>query len=106
MFSEGGLTMIFGVLLSLFFISGSIYYVSKLFASQTQEILVKFVVLVFTALVALFIIDKIVAFKIQLVSEELNVQLFDLIKTLVLMVFSYYFGTKSTDKTISKKEDC
>lgn len=106
MFSEGGLTTIFGVLLSLFFISGSIYYVSKLFASQTQEILVKFVVMVFTALVSLFIVDKIVAFKIQLVTEEQNAELFDLIKTLVLMVFSYYFGTKSADKTTSKKEEC
>jgi hypothetical protein len=106
MFSEGGLTTIFGVLLSLVFISGSIYYVSKLFASQTQEILVKFVVMIFTSLVALFIVDKIVAFKIQLVSEEQNAQLFDLIKTLVLMVFSYYFGTKTADKGNNKKEEC
>jgi hypothetical protein len=29
--------------------------------------------------------------------DEMNNQLFDLIKTLVLMIFSYYFGTK-TDK--------
>jgi hypothetical protein len=49
---------------------------------------------VFTALVALFIVDKVVAFKIKLLSDEINHQMFDLIKTLILMIFSYYFGTK------------
>jgi len=47
-------------------------------------------------LVALFIVDKVIAFKIKLLPEEQNNQLFDLIKTLVLMIFSYYFGTKSS----------
>ena len=102
MFSEGGFIMILGIMLSLFFITGSIYFISKTFASQTQEVLVKFIILVFTALVSLFIVDKVVAFKIKLVSEEQNAQLFDLIKTLILMVFSYYFGTKSSD---SNKND-
>ena len=86
--------MILGVLMGLVFIGGSLYYVNKLFANNTQEILVRFILLVFTALVALFIVDKVVAFKIKLWSDENNNQLFDLIKTLVLMIFSYYFGTK------------
>jgi hypothetical protein len=86
--------MILGVLMGLVFIGGSLYYVNKLFANNTQEILVRFILLVFTALVALFIVDKVVAFKIKLLSDENNNQLFDLIKTLVLMIFSYYFGTK------------
>ena len=50
--------------------------------------------LVFTALVCLFIVDKVIAFKIKLLPDEQNNQLFDLIKTLVLMIFSNYFGTK------------
>ena len=54
--------------------------------------------MVFTALVALFIVDKVIAFKIKLLPDEQNNQLFDLIKTLVLMIFSYYFGTKTTRK--------
>ena len=53
--------------------------------------------MVFTALVALFIVDKVIAWKIKLLSEEQNDQLFDLIRTLVLMIFSYYFGTKSSE---------
>jgi membrane protein YdbS with pleckstrin-like domain len=99
MFSAGGILMIFGVLLGLVVIGTSVYYVNKLFADNTQEILVRFILLIFTALVALFIVDKVVAFKIQLLSDEQNRQLFDLIKTLVLMIFSYYFGTKGGVET-------
>jgi hypothetical protein len=86
--------MIFGVLLSLGFIVGAIWYVSRLFINQTQEILVRFILLVFTALVGVYVADKIIAFKISLLSDGQDKELFDLIKTLILMIFSYYFGTK------------
>ena len=102
MFSEGGFVMILGILLALGFIVGSIYFVSRIFINDTQEILVRFILLVFTALVALFIVDKVIAFRIKLVSEEQNNQLFDLIKTLTLMIFSYYFGTK---KSVEKEKE-
>jgi len=101
MFSEGGIVMIFGILLALGFIMGSIWYVSKLFKDSTQEVLVRFILMVFTALVALFIVDKVIAFKIKLVDEEQNAELFDLIKTLTLMIFSYYFGSQK-----GQKEEC
>lgn len=97
MFSEGGLTMLLGVFFGLAFIILSIYFISRVLVNQSQEILVKFILLIFTSLVALFIVDKVIAFKINLLEPEQNAQLFDLIKTLVLMVFSYYFGTKSVD---------
>lgn len=87
--------MLIGILLGIGIIASSIYFVHKLFKDTTQDILVKFILLVFTALVALYIVDKLVAFKINLIPEEQNKELFDLIKTLVLMIFSYYFGTKS-----------
>lgn len=66
-----------------------------MFINTTQDILVKFILLIFTALVALYVVDKLIAFKINLLPEEQNRELFDLIKTLILMIFSYYFGTKS-----------
>lgn len=91
--------MIFGILLGLTLISSSVYFINKMFVHHTKDVLVRFVILVFTALVALFIVDKVVAFKIKLLPDEQNNQLFDLIKTLVLMIFSYYFGTKTADKT-------
>ena len=102
MFSEGGITMIFGILLGLFLIVLSVYFVNKIFVKQTKDVLVRFVILVFTSLVALFIVDKVIAFKIKLIPDEQNNQLFDLIKTLVLMIFSYYFGTK---QAIKEKEN-
>jgi hypothetical protein len=94
MFSTGGITMIIGILMAMGFIVGGIYFVNRIFVNDTKEILVKFILLVFTALVCLFIVDKVIAFKIKLLPDEQNNQLFDLIKTLVLMIFSYYFGTK------------
>lgn len=99
MFSSDNPTiMIIGILMGLGFIAGSVYWVNKLFVNNTKDQLVKFVLIVFTALVALFIVDKTVAFKVQLLGNELSTQLFDLIKTLTLMIFSYYFGTKNNTK--------
>lgn len=90
--------MISGILLGLAVIASSLYFVHKMFNGQTKDVLVKYILMVFTALVSLFIVDKVIAFKIKLLSDDQNNQLFDLIKTLVLMIFSYYFGTQ-------KKED-
>jgi len=87
--------MILGIVLGLFVIASSVFYVHRLFVKDTKDVLVRFVIMVFTALVALFIVDKVIAFKIKLLPDEQNNQLFDLIKTLVLMIFSYYFGTKN-----------
>lgn len=97
MFSAGGYYMIFGILMGLSLIISSVYFVNKIFVNQTKDVLVKFVILIFTALVALFIVDKVIAFKIKLLPDDQNAQLFDLIKTLVLMIFSYYFGTKTVE---------
>jgi hypothetical protein len=99
MFSSSSLwMMLFGILLGLALIVSSVIFVNKLFANSTKDVLVRFVIMVFTALVALFIVDKVIAFKIKLIPDEMNNQLFDLIKTLVLMIFSYYFGTKNNSK--------
>ena len=96
MFSNANLwVMILGILMGLTVIVGSVVFVNKLFVNSTKDVLVRFVIMVFTALVALFIVDKVIAFKIKLLPDEQNNQLFDLIKTLVLMIFSYYFGTKT-----------
>ena len=96
MFNAGGATMIFGVLFSMLFISAFVYYINRLFSNQTRDILVRFILLIFASLVAVFIIDKVVAFGMPLLSENQNHELFDLIKTLTLMIFSYYFGTQKT----------
>ena len=99
MFSSPHLwVMIMAVMMAMAFITLCVYYVNKLFVNHTKEILVRFILLVFAALVGVFIVDKVIAFKINLLSETQNDQLFDLIKTLTLMIFSYYFGTQKSDK--------
>lgn len=96
MFSYPNLwVMISGILLGLTIIISSVYFVNKMFVNDTKDVLVRFIILVFTALVSLFIVDKVIAFRIKLLAEEASKELFDLIKTLILLIFSYYFGTKS-----------
>jgi uncharacterized membrane protein YbjE (DUF340 family) len=87
--------MVSGILLGLTIIVSSVYFVNKMFVNDTKDVLVRFIILVFTALVALFVVDKVIAFRIKLLTDETNKELFDLIKTLILMIFSYYFGTKN-----------
>jgi|688.fasta_scaffold471696_3 hypothetical protein len=95
MFSTGSILITaIAVLASLAFIMGGVYFVNKIFVKDTKEILVKFILLVFSALVGVYIVDKVVVFKIPLLSDNQDAELFDLIKTLTLMIFSYYFGTK------------
>lgn len=99
MFSSGETwVMILGILMALAFIMGSTYFVYQMFAKSTKEILVRFILVIFTSLVALYIVDKTIAWKVSLISPDQNEQLFDLIRTLVLMIFSYYFGTKDSKK--------
>jgi hypothetical protein len=83
----------------MIFIGFTVHYVNKLFASHTKDLLVRFILIVFAALVAVFIVDKVVAFKVPLLSEKQNDELFDLIKTLTLMIFSYYFGSQKGSKS-------
>ena len=99
MFSYPNLwVMVSGILLGLFIITSSVYFVNKMFVNDTKDVLVRFIILVFTALVSLFIVDKVIAFRIKLLHEDINKELFDLIKTLILMIFSYYFGTKNNSQ--------
>lgn len=99
MFSIGNIwVMILAVFSSIVFIMFSVYYVNKLFINETKDVLVRFILLVFASLVGVFIVDKVIAFKINLLSNTQNDQLFDLIKTLTLMIFSYYFGTQKQER--------
>jgi len=85
---------ILAVTMGMCFITASVFYVNKLFANSTKDLLVRFILLVFGALVAVFIVDKVIAFGFPLLSVQQNENLFDLIKTLTLMIFSYYFGSQ------------
>jgi purine-cytosine permease-like protein len=99
MFSTGNAWLTtFAVMFGIAFIMSGVYYVNKLFINSTKDILLRFILLVFAALVGVFIVDKVIAFGMPLLSDHQNDQLFDLIKTLTLMIFSYYFGTQKQEK--------
>ena len=100
MYSVGGTTMIFGVILALGFVMFMIWYFNKQIDNKLKDKqwLTRFVALALIALLGLFIVDKLVAFKMPLLTEEMSSGLFELIKSIVLVVFGYQFGGKINDK--------
>ena len=100
MYSEGGLVMVFGVILSLGFIALSVWYVNKMIDSQLEEKqwLTRFISLLLAAFLGLFIVDIIVSWKVKLLSDEMRNGLFELIKNVVLVVFGYQFNNKKEVK--------
>ena len=96
MYSEGGWTMIFGVLLSLGFIVLAVWYVNKMIDVKLNEKqwLTRFIALMLTAFLGLFI-DKLVSWKTKLLDEEMSDSLFELVKNIVLVVFGYQFNAKN-----------
>jgi len=105
MFSAGGLTMIVGVVFAIACIVAFIWFVnSKIQAKNQQEWLTKFTAILLTALLGLFVVDKVIAFKIPLLTPEMSDELFNLIKNIVLIIFGYQFnrtkqvGTKDEEK--------
>lgn len=97
MYSECGYVMIFGVLLSLGFIALGVWYFNKKIDSSLDQRtwLTRFISLLLAAMLGLFMVDKLVSFKIQLLTDEMSNGLFELIKNIVLVVFGYQFNDKS-----------
>ena len=96
MYSEGGFTMIFGVLLSLSFVGIAVWYVNKMINEQLEEKkwLTRFVSLLLTAFLGIFIVDVLVSWQTKLLSDQMRNDLFELIKSVVLIVFGYQFNAK------------
>jgi uncharacterized protein YacL len=99
MFSAGGLTMIVGVIFAIFCIVAFIWYINtKIVAKNQQEWLTRFTAILLTALLGLFIVDKVIAFQIPLLTPQMSDELFNLIKNIVLIIFGYQFNrTKQTE---------
>ena len=99
MYSVGGFTMMFGVLLSLAFIALSVWYVNKMIDQQLEEKqwLTRFISLLLAAFLGLFIVDIVVSWKVKLLSDEMRNGLFELIKNVVLIVFGYQFNAKNNE---------
>ena len=99
MYSEGGIVMIFGVLLSLGFVCLSVWYVNKMIDTQLEEKqwLTRFISLLLAAFLGLFIVDVLVSWKIKLLNDEMRTSLFELIKNIVLVVFGYQFNNNKKE---------
>ena len=104
MFSAGGFIMVAGVIFAISCIVAFIWYVNtQIHAKNQQEWLTKFTAILLTALLALFVVDKVVAFQIPLLTPLMSDELFNLIKNIVLIIFGYQFNR--TKQTETKKED-
>ena len=81
MYKDGGILMLGGVLLSLGFIILLGWYVNTKISSalNSQGWLTRFVALLLTCLLGLFIVDKLVSWEIKLLSDEMSNGLFELI---------------------------
>jgi len=104
MFSAGGFTMIVGVFFAIGCIMAYIWYVNTQIKSKNQqEWLTKFTALLLTTLLGLFVVDKVIAFRIPLLSKQMSDELFNLIKNIVLIIFGYQFNR--TNQVDSKQEE-
>jgi uncharacterized protein YacL len=106
MFSAGGITMVAGVFFAIACIVLFIWYVNtKIHSKNQQEWLTRFTSILLTALLGLFIVDKVIAFQIPLLTPEMSEELFNLIKNIVLIIFGYQFNrTKQTETKDEEKK--
>lgn len=89
--------MVLGVLLSVGLIGALVWYVNSVIpkALDERQWLTRFVALVLTVFLGVFVGDVVVSWDVQLLSNELRMGLFDLIKSIVLVVFGYQFGARA-----------
>jgi len=90
--------MISGVVLSVAVVVLLVWYVNSVIPQTLgqREWLTRFVALVLTVFLGVFTADVMVSWDVQLMSDDLRRGLFDLIKSIVLVVFGYQFGARSS----------
>lgn len=87
--------VIFGVIMCLIAIGALLKYVQKITENLApREYLLKVIMTSFILLVGIFIVDKIVALRRDLLSPEESMTVFQTIKDILLIVVSFYFGTQ------------
>jgi len=98
--------MISGVVLSIAVVALLVWYVNSIIPQtlSQREWLTRFVALVLTVFLGIFAADVMVSWDVQLMSDDLRRGLFDLIKSIVLVVFGYQFGAKATADNDDKPE--
>ncbi len=91
--------MVLGVILSLGFILGIVWYVNNQIPKhlKKKEWLTRYVALVLAALLGVFIVDMLVSWDVKLMDDSMRHDLFDLIKNIVLVVFGYQFASNQSN---------
>jgi len=105
MYSQGGVLMVLGVLISLGFVFSLVWYINHQIPIhlKKKDWLTRYVALVLTSLLGVFIVDLLVSWDVKLMSDQMRSDLFELIKNIVLVVFGYQFASnKSTDEDDNK----
>ena len=99
MYGSGGFLMVIGVLISIATIAGIVRYVNSQIPKylKKREWLTRYVALILAALLGVFIVDMLVSWDVQLMSDAMRHDLFDLIKNIVLVVFGYQFASNQTN---------
>lgn len=99
MYHSESFMMVLGVVLSLSLVGALVWYVNSVIpkALDERQWLTRFVALVLTVFLGVFVADLIVSWDVQLLSNELRVGLFELIKSIVLVVFGYQFGARGSE---------
>lgn len=88
--------IIAGILLSAAIVALFVWFmVVRIRAGDPKEKLMDFCIAIITAIVGVWVVDKIISIKLEILTSEESGKMFDFITTISLMMFSYYFGTKS-----------
>ncbi len=89
-----------GVIVALLFICAIIWFVihhtKSLIATDKILFMLVFLVASFTAV---WIVDRVVAFKIQLLTPEESKAIFEIDRNIIAIVLGYYFGSKKDSTT-------
>lgn len=99
MYGSGGILMVTGILISIATIAGIVWYVNSQIPKhlKKREWLTRYVAIILAALLGVFIVDMLVSWDVQLMSDAMRHDLFDLIKNIVLVVFGYQFASNQTN---------
>jgi hypothetical protein len=83
--------VIFAVIMTVGFAFVLVRTTTKLIDNEKHALLTV-VVFGFAILLGIYVSDKLIAFKMQLLTPEESTSVFNLIKDVVMLVFGYYFG--------------
>lgn len=93
------LITILAVIIGLVAVSVSVKFLTGIVGKIAGEKkgLIQVVVFGFACLISVYVVDKIVAFKVNILSDAESIGIFGFVKDVTLLVFGYYFGATKKD---------